>query len=961
MKNYFLNEVDILKNTNHQNIIKLFEIKNSHKNFYLVMEYCNGGTLQDLFDKYYDTHVKPFPENFVQHILRQVSCGLYYLHKSNIIHRDLKMENILFNFESDEDKKKLNVLKAQLKIIDFGFAKYLNDSSVASSICGSPINMDPVILKALAFKQIGQDFGYTEKADMWSLGIMVYTMLIGKPPFIASNYKDLYLQINEGNYHIPKQLKLSKQAISLINGLLQFDNKERLSIDELIYHEFLTLEEKDFEYCDLNYIDKGNRDITLNNKEDVKKIWDNYQVVNNNEVNLAKIRGNLGAKSIIDESTKQLAGDYDSNKNFQAFYIDDKNNIVFTDETTNKKNNEARLDTEPHDNNNPSNKNNLNGVYSKNNNINKIDPNPTNPELKHQLSRRNIVQDEQLAERLKKFEDQGKEIKKISDFLKEEMNKTPLSNPTTATTTTTNSNNQTYNIQTYNNQNTNNQNNNYQFSNNLTSNNQTSNNYINPLPYTNKEKEASIITTVTNEKNKIYSINNNVNNINNNFCNQFSNNQNFPIKAENDNSNTLQDMKNLNNNPSINPSNKTNLPQLTSITQNYFNNAFDLKNTNINDNLNNVPSAASFDDRYIGLSPMLRNYLMKLDEEKEKDKDKKNVGNLTNIVSSNPDYTNYTPLKQDKLYTNLTNLYSDIPESKNNLQKPAEIYTSDAYTYLYNNTANAKSNNVTSNNLYFGANPNTVTNTHSDTKPFYLGNNNLNPAYDVSSSNNISNKEQPTKTYSQKDLMFVNNNNNYLIDFNFAKDKNNNGNYVSIIDPKKIVTVTNTNTTSNNNNLEHNNTNINTANDFGPIKRDTAYEQKLNEIENSFSMTSNKFYDFNTSPTKADNNRSKISVFQDSKINVIKNNNYGINNQLTDKNPVKIEYKKESLSLMSVILFKELKNKLELSTNQFLELNEGVANSTNFSSIQHQLYNILKNMKTQMDNALNLIEKEPKF
>jgi len=331
MKNYFLNEVDILKNTNHKNIIKLFEIKNSQKNFYLIMEYCNGGTLHDLFEKYNDKHLKPFSESFVQHILRQISCGLYYLHKSNIIHRDLKMENILFHFDSQEDIKNMNILKSQIKIIDFGFAKYLIDSSVASSICGSPINMDPMILKALAYKQIGNDFGYTEKADMWSLGIMVYTMLIGKPPFIASNYKDLYLQINKGNYHIPKQLKLSKQAISLINGMLQFDTKERLSIDELVFHEFLTLEEKDFEYCDLNYIDKGQTDITLNNKEDIKKIWDNYQVSNNNNVNLAKIRGNLGDKSIIDEMEQNNInnGDYDSNKHFQAFYIDEKNNIVF--------------------------------------------------------------------------------------------------------------------------------------------------------------------------------------------------------------------------------------------------------------------------------------------------------------------------------------------------------------------------------------------------------------------------------------------------------------------------------------------------------------------------------------------------------------------------------------------------------------------------------------------------------
>lgn len=345
MKNYFLNEVDILKNTNHQNIIKLYEIKNSQKNFYLIMEYCNGGSLADLFEKYYEKNYKPFPESYVQHILRQISCGLYYLHKSNIIHRDLKMENILFHYENEEDLRTQNVLKAQIKIIDFGFAKYLHDSTVASSICGSPINMDPVILKALAFKQIGVDFGYTEKADIWSLGIMVYTMLIGKPPFIASNYKDLYLQINEGNYNIPKQFKLSKQGISLINGLLQFDTQERLSIDQLVFHEFLTLDLKDFEYCDLDLIDTGKRDITLNNKQDINKIWDDYKI-KNKDLNLAQIKGNIGSKSIIDDlNTKN--SNYDTNQQFKAFFIDDKNNIIFTDKTPEKELKEEYNKTPP--------------------------------------------------------------------------------------------------------------------------------------------------------------------------------------------------------------------------------------------------------------------------------------------------------------------------------------------------------------------------------------------------------------------------------------------------------------------------------------------------------------------------------------------------------------------------------------------------------------------------------------
>lgn len=324
MKNYFLNEIDILKNTKHPNIIKLNEMKSSQNNFYLIMEYCNGGNLAEIFEKHIEKNSKPFPETYVQQILKQISCGLFYLHKSNIIHRDLKLENILLHYENIEDLKNQNILNAQIKIIDFGFAKYLHDSAALSSICGSPINMDPVILKALANKQAVTDLAYNEKADIWSLGVMVYTMLIGRTPFVASNVKDLYQKINEGNYNIPKQLKLSKQAISLMNGLLQFETNERLSIDQLVFHEFLTLNVKDFEYYDLDLIDSGKGDITLNNKQDISKIWDGYKIKNKN-IKLAQIKGNIGKKSLLDNDLQKFR------EPSQGYYLDSKTNVNITD------------------------------------------------------------------------------------------------------------------------------------------------------------------------------------------------------------------------------------------------------------------------------------------------------------------------------------------------------------------------------------------------------------------------------------------------------------------------------------------------------------------------------------------------------------------------------------------------------------------------------------------------------
>jgi len=326
-KSYFLNEIEILKTTDHENIIKLHEFKNSENNFYMIMEYCNGGSLQDYFNNYFLKNSAPLPEAFVQHILRQIACGLFYLHKCDIIHRDLKLENILLHYETEEDLKNLNILNAKIKIIDFGFAKYLTASHIARSVCGSPLNMDPIILQALAYNKPEEQVNYNEKADIWSLGIIIYHMLIGRTPFTGYSYKDLYAKVDKGTYNIPKALKLSKQAISLINGLLQFEIKDRLSIDELIYHEFLIKDVKNFEYFDLNLRDSAENNIVLNSKEDCKKIWDMYKTEAG--TNLSLLKGNLERNSIIvDEKAykpnfQREIGGYDNFKHtFGNEYLD---------------------------------------------------------------------------------------------------------------------------------------------------------------------------------------------------------------------------------------------------------------------------------------------------------------------------------------------------------------------------------------------------------------------------------------------------------------------------------------------------------------------------------------------------------------------------------------------------------------------------------------------------------------
>lgn len=334
MKTYFLNEIDVLKSTDHENLIKLYEVKSSKNNFYMIMEYLNGGSLAEAYMKYFSMHKKPFPEAYVQHFLREMAKGIYYLHKNEIIHRDLKLENILFHFEKEEDLNNFNLLNSKVKIIDFGFAKFLKCQD-ADSICGSPINMDPSILKALAFKGNDVSVKYNLKADIWSLGIMVYFLLIGNQPFAGKSFSELFKKIDMGNYKIPKNLKLSKQAISVINGLLMFESEDRLSAFDLLYHEFLTKKVEDFDYIDLNMktdLNSNNdQDIIMNNKNDINKIWGHYSAANNE--NISNIKTELVNESFLVELPKR--NDYNThtkilnnNNNMTSNYNQNQNQIT---------------------------------------------------------------------------------------------------------------------------------------------------------------------------------------------------------------------------------------------------------------------------------------------------------------------------------------------------------------------------------------------------------------------------------------------------------------------------------------------------------------------------------------------------------------------------------------------------------------------------------------------------------
>ena len=253
-KKYLDNEIAILKDINHPNIVKLIEIKDTNKYCYIVTEYCNGGSLSNCLENYQEENNKAFPEEIVQYLMKQIMNAIRYLHKNRILHRDLKLDNILINYDNENDRLKNNIMKGKIKIIDFGFARYLKNEELAFSTLGSPINMDPGILQKLNKVSNYRDYGYDEKADIWSLGTICYELLIGKSTFDSETMKELLIKVNKGNYFLPKYL--SKEAVSFINCMLQYDPKKRLSADKLYNHKFLRNKTNEFNKIDLKEVKK---------------------------------------------------------------------------------------------------------------------------------------------------------------------------------------------------------------------------------------------------------------------------------------------------------------------------------------------------------------------------------------------------------------------------------------------------------------------------------------------------------------------------------------------------------------------------------------------------------------------------------------------------------------------------------------------------------------------------------
>lgn len=230
----FMLEIKVLIDTDHPNIMKIYEYFFDKINYYIVMEYIRGKDLTSFV-----TSMKTYSQDFIPTILKQLLSAVCYLHSKNIVHRDIKPDNIIVReLRKNINGQRSSINELQLVLIDFGNSNYYNSKKM-NSIVGTPYYISPDVLKE----------NYTEKCDVWSCGIILYTLLLGYVPFKGQNMEDTFKKIltYEINFDVSK---IQPLALDLLKKMLAYDSKERCSAEEAFKHPFLNQTSNQITICE---------------------------------------------------------------------------------------------------------------------------------------------------------------------------------------------------------------------------------------------------------------------------------------------------------------------------------------------------------------------------------------------------------------------------------------------------------------------------------------------------------------------------------------------------------------------------------------------------------------------------------------------------------------------------------------------------------------------------------------
>ena len=213
-KPYFRRELEVMYKIHHPNVVKLFGHFEDNKYCYFIMEYISKGNVYNLLtmDK-----TKKLSSKVVATIMKDVISAAYFLHNMDppIIHRDIKPENVLLHegFIS--------------KLTDFGWSNYIQEDKERKTVCGTPIYLAPEIIK---------ETGHDERVDIWCIGVLLFELTTGKVPFQGNDIETLKTNILHLKINWPNEM--DPNAKDLISKILKLDPDERLTLEDIIQHEF---------------------------------------------------------------------------------------------------------------------------------------------------------------------------------------------------------------------------------------------------------------------------------------------------------------------------------------------------------------------------------------------------------------------------------------------------------------------------------------------------------------------------------------------------------------------------------------------------------------------------------------------------------------------------------------------------------------------------------------------------
>jgi len=215
----FQQEIKILKTLDHPNVCWTREIFEDRNNYFVVCELMTGG---ELFDRIVEKEY--YTEKEAAVCVADICKALVYCHDRNIVHRDLKPENIMYaNMKPD----------SPVKVVDFGLSTTAaHGDATMKTACGTPEYVAPEVISKKP---------YTNKCDMWSVGVIMYILLCGYPPFGEENSKILYRKIRAADIDFPPEdwQSISKDAYDLVNSLIVVDISKRLSAKQVLEHKWM--------------------------------------------------------------------------------------------------------------------------------------------------------------------------------------------------------------------------------------------------------------------------------------------------------------------------------------------------------------------------------------------------------------------------------------------------------------------------------------------------------------------------------------------------------------------------------------------------------------------------------------------------------------------------------------------------------------------------------------------------